>query len=64
MPRKGDKAIHVWLAAGTVKLIDYLAVDWEMDRTEALRRLVNEALARYDPLAQRNQLLRSPDGED
>jgi hypothetical protein len=57
VPRKGDKAVHVWLPARSVKMIDYLAVDWETNRTEALRRLVEEALAKYDPLAKRNELL-------
>ena len=57
MPRKGDKAVHVWLPSRLVKMIDYLAVDWEVNRTEAMRRLVEEALARYDPLARRNELL-------
>ena len=38
-------------------MIDYLAVDWETNRTEALRRLVEEALGRYDPQARRNELL-------
>jgi hypothetical protein len=38
-------------------MIDYLAVDWETNRTEALRRLVEEALGRYDPLARRNEVL-------
>jgi hypothetical protein len=38
-------------------MIDYLAVDWEVNRTEAIRRLVEEGLERYDPLARRNELL-------
>ena len=57
MPRKGDKAVHVWLPSRLVKMIDYLAVDWEVNRTEAIRRLVEEALGRYDPQARRNELL-------
>jgi len=63
MPRKGDKAVHVWLPSGSVKMIDYLAVDWEMNRTEALRRLIEEALANYHPLAKRNELLEPADGD-
>jgi hypothetical protein len=59
-PRKGDKAVHVWLPTRQVKMIDYLAVDWETNRTEALRRLVDEALERYDPRAKRNELLEPP----
>ena len=63
MPRKGDKAVHVWLPSSLVKMIDYLAVDWETNRTETLRRLVEEALGRYDPLARRNELLDPPHEE-
>ena len=57
MPRKGDKAVHVWLPLNLVKMIDYLAVDWEMNRSEALRRLVEEALAAYEPTAGRDELV-------
>lgn len=53
--------MHVWLPVRAVKMIDYLAVDWEMNRAEALRRLIDEALETYDPLARRNALLGAPE---
>lgn len=63
-PRKGDKAIHIWLPTRKVKMIRYLAVDWEMTLQEATSRLLDEALERYEPMAQRNALLPpDPEGE-
>lgn len=49
--------IHVRLEPELVRLIDYLAADWDMYRNEVVAKLVKEALAKYDPARLRQAVL-------
>lgn len=49
--------VHIRLEPELVKLIDYLAAEWDMYRNEVVAKLVREALAKYDPARLRQVVL-------
>lgn len=55
--RRRNSMVHVRLDPMLVRMIDYLAVDWDTTRSAAVERLVREALEKYDARRQRDSLL-------
>lgn len=54
----GDKPmLHLRFNPDVVKMLDYLAVDWDTSRSGAAERLILEALERYDARKHRDSLL-------
>jgi hypothetical protein len=49
--------VHVRLEPTLVRMIDYLAVDWDTTRSGAAERLIREALEKYDARNGRDSLL-------
>jgi len=49
--------VHVRLEPTLVRMIDYLAVDWDTTRSGAVERLIREALDKYDARNGRDSLL-------
>jgi len=56
-PNGGKPMLHLRLDERIVKMIDYLAVDWDISRSGAAERLILEALERYDARKHRDSLL-------
>ena len=56
--------IHIRLDKHLVKMIDYLAIDWDTTRSGAVERLLQEALSKYNPNGQRDRYLRPLEGGD
>ena len=55
--RSRQPMVHVRLDPTLLRMIDYLAVDWDTTRSAAVERLIGEALAKYDARKGRDSLL-------
>ncbi len=56
---KPDKLpmLHVRLNPELLKMVSYLAIDWDTTRSGAAERLLREALEKYDARQERNALM-------